>query len=73
MGGGGQDNGGSRRKVFKEDKGWGSRIARMSFVMFLIRFNQKVRGFTVPMKGVQKGLMRGTFTTEKSRVGNSLQ
>ena len=71
MGGWGrQDNGGSRRRISKEGKAWGSRSTRMDFLMFLIRFNQQERGFAVPLS-VQTGLMRGTQNTEQIKGGGN--
>lgn len=39
--------------------------------MFLIRFNQQERGFAVPLRSVQKGLMRGTQNTEQIKGGGN--
>lgn len=54
-GGSEQNNGGSRRRVSKEGKRWGSRNTKMDFLMFVIRL----------LRSMQKGLMRVTRNTEQ--------
>lgn len=49
----------------------GSRITRMDLLVLIIRFNRKERGFTVPSKRVQKGLVRGTLNTEQIKEGGN--
>lgn len=62
MGGGSeQNNGGSRRRVSKEGKRWGSRNTRMDFLMFVIRL----------LRSMQKGLMRVIGNTEQIKGGES--
>ena len=56
-----QNDGGSKRRVSKEGKRWGSRNTRMDFLMFVIRL----------LRSMQKGLIRVTRNTEQIKGNES--